>query len=437
MGINEYLDSLRTTYKARSEATRRNTGRGYRLIGGVQYFPYTSRSAEGWAEELNTLNNSHWRYAKGRARDVGGPFFHRKVSITAENNVHSLRTVPGDVSGTYVYSGPVYPAYPSSLGLSKQSADIYDGKFKGTTLWTSDNALSRGNLRAEGLKFMVAAAPTAPAFALANSLGELLSERMLFGIPLKEFARKGEGALPGEYLNLQFGILPVVSDVQGYLSASEKSSQIMAQIYRDDGKVIRRKREKPWLVNVTNTVYTSGQSQSHLLAPPSTTFNSGSFFRNQRLTVTVKTRRKLWFSGAYQYFLPPEGHEFMRALVARNAVYGYLPSPSTIWELTPFSWLTDWATNASDIVASSFGAGPDGSVLIRGYVMCTTHVVTELTWTGDLCINGSWKASTMKWIVKETIHQRERTRPYGLDWKLTGLTAKQLSILTALGLSRR
>lgn len=437
MGIVEYLDSLRFQSASRSEATRKETGAGYRLVGTTKYYPYTSRAAEGWAEEVCSLNNPHWRYGKGKARDIGGPFFHRKVSITAENNVHSLRTVPGNVTGTYIYSGPVYPAYPGALSYAKQAADIYDGKFRGTTLWTSDNAMNRGDLRAEGLKFMVAASPTSPAFDLANSLGEFISERAIFGIPIKEFARKGEGALPGEYLNLQFGILPVVSDVQDYLEARAHHGRIIGQYYADAGKVIRREREHPWDVNTTSTVYTAGQSQAQLLAPPSTVFGSGNFFRNHKLTVTVRTERKLWFTGAYQYFLPPEGHEFMRRMMYENRVYGFLPSPSTIWELTPFSWLTDWATNASDVVAASFGAGPDASVLIRGYVMCTTHVRTEMTWTGDLCVNGSWRATTMKWIVRETIHQRERTRPYGLDWQLDGLTAKQLSILTALGLSVR
>nr|UJQ85993.1 MAG: hypothetical protein 1 [Leviviridae sp.] len=371
----------------------------------------------------------------GRARDIGGPFFSRKVSVTANNHVHSLRTVPGNVTGTYLYSGPIYPSY-GSLEHSRRATEIYDGKFRNSGLWTSDNALSRGNLQAEGLKFMVAASPTSPAYSMANSLGELISERALFGLPLRAFERDGEGALPGEYLNLQFGILPVVSDVREYLLASERSEAILSQLVRDNGRVIRRRREKPVSVSTTTEEYVSSHVNGKLIAPPSTVLDSG-LYQNGKLHVAKKTSRQLWFTGAYEYFLPPESEGFLRALVERNAVYGYLPSPELIWELTPFSWLSDWALNTSDLVSGAFGVGPDGSVLIRGYVMCKTVTKTEMTWIGRLAVNGSWRLTIMSWVVEETILQRERARSYGVDWKLDGLTAKQLSILTALGLSVR
>lgn len=435
MGISEYLDDFASIHRSRSQATKKVSGGGHRLISNVPYYAFTSRAATGSAEETSSLNNPQWKYRKGKARDIGGPFFSRKVSVVSDGNVHSCRTVPGNVTGTYVYNGALYPGYGDLLH-SRLATDIYDGKFRNSTTWTSNNSLSRGDLRAKGLKYMVAASPTSPAFDGANSLAELLAERSLFGIPFKQFARSGEGAAPGEYLNLQFGILPVISDVQDYLDASNHTYRIAAQLWADNGKIVRRERESPWINSTTSTVYAAGTNQSRLIAPPSTVLDSG-FYRNHKLTVTVKTRRKTWFTGAYQYYLPIETEGFVRTLMNRNAVYGFLPSPSTIWELTPFSWLSDWATNTNDLVSSVFGAGPDASVLIRGYVMCESHITTEMTWTGDLAVNGSWKRVSMKWITSEVIKQRERTRPYGLDWKLTGLTDRQISILTALGLSRR
>lgn len=82
-------------------------------------------------------------------------------------------------------------------------------------------------------------------------------------------------------------------------------------------------------------------------------------------------------------------------------------------------------------------AGTDGSVLVRGYVMGHTITETEYTWTGDLMIAGSWRRSVLTWKLREEIKQRERTDSYGVDWSGLDLTAKQLSILAALGLTRR
>ena len=437
MGIQEYLDSLRTTSKARSEISSVTTGAGGTLSStGSPVSSYLSRAADGMIEEVNSLNHPHWRYAKGRARDVGGPFFKRKARMTSSGNIQSFESRYGSGKTYQYYNGPVYPSYPTSLLYSKSAASLADGVVKPAGLWTSDNALPRADLRAEGLKFMLSARPHSPAYSLANSLGELLSEKALFGIPFKALARHGEGALPAEYLNLQFGILPVVSDVRDYLDASAHSGRIMAQMYADDGKIIRREREKPWSINTTTTVYGNATSQSQLLAPPSTVLPVA-LTTDRQLTVTTSIERKLWFAGAYQFYLPPEGQKFLRDLAYRNAVYGFLPTPSTLWELTPFSWLTDWALNTNDAIEGMFSAGLDGTVLIRGYVMCKTIARTEMTWTGRIQEAGSWRRATMSWTVEETILQRERTRPYGLDWKNEGLTPKQISILTALGLSRR
>lgn len=435
MGITEYLDSLSATHKSRVQTDLKRSGSGSRRIGTTWgYFPFSGRGADGWAQETSSLNHPHFKHRGSGTRDIGGPFYTRKVSVVASDNQYPCLTIPGNVSGTYNYSGPLYPSM-DSLKYSRLAADIFDDNLRLNSTWTTDNALSRANLRAEGLSLMVNSMPSTPAFSAANSIGELISENgRLPSLPGLNPLERGE--LPSEWLNYQFGILPVISDVKGAREAARKSAQIMEQYLRDAGKHVRRRREIPTSITNTNEEYPSTHANGKLIAPPSYVLNSG-FYRNGKLQVHTHTERDVWFSGAFEYYVPPEADAWARTLFKYNAVYGFVPSPVTLWELTPFSWLADWFVNTDDLVSSLFAAGPDGSVLVRGYVMCKTVTETTLTWTGDLAVNGSWKPVSMKFIVKETVKQRERTRPYGLDWNMTSLTARQASILTALGLSRR
>ncbi len=434
MGIQEYIDSLSSVMRARTLKSDLVKGYGVRYIDGIQAYEYRGTAAYGTREEVNSLENPLWAYRhqlhlKLQESDIGGPFFHRKVTLTPINSPsHSLHS--GTATWYYHQDGPVQPP-----AVYKIMEDIYKDKLHVNTAWTSDNALSRADLRAEGLKLMLRAVPTTPAYNAANSIGELISEQALFGIPLKSVLDEDQlsKGLAGEYLNLQFGILPVISDVQNYFTASNKAEQVIAQFMKDANKVVRRKRRLPTQRTTTSSTTTDLAVTS--LQMVGGTVVPTALHRQGKLTTTRRFTRDIWFSGAFKSFLPPNTEDWYLKLRQYNAVYGVIPSIQTAWELTPFSWLVDYFTNAQDFIRGAFLAGSDGSVLVRGYVMCKTHVITEYTWSGDLAINGYWIPHTLTWKVEETIHQRERTRAYGVDWSGVGLSAKQFSILTALGIS--
>ncbi len=427
-GVNDYIDSLFTVF--RSRVKRSGVPRFSEYFQNIFYVPYFQDSgftSDGMLEETTSLYHPFWQAAirNMHVDDIGGPFFNRKATLTTHDPPVKLRN---GVDGPFdhQYNGQVYPTWE----VARLARAIYAGRSTGIPHWDSDNSLSRADLRAEGLKLMLRAVPSSPAFKAATTLGEFLSERGFFSLPGKGFLDENPG---GEWLNLQFGILPVFSDAKAYLEAHSQSAKIAAQYLRDANKVVRRAREFPETRETTNDVHggsiliTGSETERPVLA---------ALAQLGELTTTTKTSRRIWFSGAFRYYIPPNAEEWYKRLMAHEAVYGTLPTPETLWELTPFSWLTDWFWNAQDSIRSMFLAGTDGSVLVRGYVMCKTVTRTEYTWTGPINSSG-WETVQRTWVVEETILQRERTGFYGLDWSGLELTPKQLSILTALGLSKR
>lgn len=429
MGIQEYLDDRSTHRRFRSQATGRLRSEGFYRASGTILSSHDAWAASGWGQETTSLYNQAWNILihQRHSRDVGGPFYSRKVSLyTSVPNMTLASNADLARPTLYYFRGVVFPDLP----VSRLAQAIDTGKMRTVDIWTSENAVPRSDLRLLGGQLMVRANPTSPAFRSADVLGEALADMSILGIPLKDFVRTGVADVPGEYLNLQFAILPTISDGQKFIEASKEAEQIIAQYRRDAGKLIRRRRDLPRTVDHTNTTTASGLV--HAGGGAVVAFLQ----RNGSLNVKRTTVRDVWFEGAYRYFLPLNTDGWYRTLKEWNRVYGFIPNPKSLWEAVPFSWLIDYFTNTQVFIQGMFMAGTEGSALVRGYVMCTTHVKTEYTWTGEVCVAGSWKRVVLSWKTDEVIKQRERARPYGIGFTGQSLTAKQLSILAAFGISR-
>lgn len=425
--IRDYLDLRDSEYKTRTTPERILTSAAKRVQNGAVLSSSTNTSCTGFGQETTGLKHRFWKERIRRGvRNVGGPFFSRKVTLTSHNGSVALKSGTG--ATYYSFVGDLWP----NIECHRIGRAIKDGKLHTDIRWTTDNAPSRGDLRAEGLRLMLSAVPTSPAFNASVALGELFVDG-LFAIPGGTLVGSDPNSA-AEYLNIQFGVLPVASDIEKYLEAHEHALRLAAQFMVDSNKMIRRRRSNPIVTNSSVNVITGASG-----APIDMNGAGVVAFlqRNGKLTTTTTSQSRSWFSGAFQYYVPPNAEQWYKDMRARQAVYGLLPTPLTIWELTPFSWLTDWFLNTQDVLRNVFLAGTDGSILVRGYVMCTTDIKTEYTWTGEMCFAGNWRPVVLSWTLRETIKQRERTGFYGVDWKGTDLTAKQLSILAALGLLKK
>jgi len=100
----------------------------------------------------------------------------------------------------------------------------------------------------------------------------------------------------------------------------------------------------------------------------------------------------------------------------------------------PWSWAVDWFVDVGDILTNWTNWAIDGQVLLYGYIM--EHKLHEKTYTyvGKTGFPGNVQPSGVKMVVETKI--RRQATPYGFGLSWDGFSARQIAILTALGLSR-
>lgn len=307
-----------------------------------------------------------------------------------------------------------------------------------------------------GTKAINKTIPTLPVAGMAAFLGELhegLPKMIGHSSLFRERAHAFHG-LGSEYLNVQFGWKPFLSDVRKFAKAFKNAGEILKQYRRDSGKTVHRHYTFPVIrdtkvysptpigmgvgqnpadfafrIPCDNTVYgtfTSGELQSLLRSGTSASIHASSV-RKQRY----------WFSGAYSY-LVSEDDSFLGRMEGyiqqANKLLGVKVTPDVLWELTPWSWLLDWEVNIGVNISNLTAFGQDNLALRWGYLMRETSY-NHYTSTSNISSYGNWGGpihSTWRIVKKERI----RSTPFGFGLNADGFTDHQWSILGALGLTR-
>lgn len=302
--------------------------------------------------------------------------------------------------------------------------------------WVKTPAVSDFDLFKAGATAIARCSPTLPHASISQALGEIRRD----GIPaipgLKAFEK---GPRPGkkagsEYLNVEFGIKPLLSDIRKVLTAERKSDRIIAQYVKDSGKLVRRRYEFP---ATSSTVV----EDLGLYAPVSAFTTSMYAVPKGRVTRTTTIERRMWFSGAFTYHVNDADSilgRLHRGSQIANHLTGVGVNPGVLWDLTPWSWAVDWFSNTGDVMTNISSMGTDGLVLVRGYIMAET--VTTVTYTNigaQLWARvGKYPPMSLTQSWTETIRQRRRATPFGFGLSVAAFTPRQLAIVAALGLSR-
>lgn len=323
---------------------------------------------------------------------------------------------------------------PAYVSLAKTDSGIYR-TFEGTVVPRS-YTLTAGNLippaspaalDALGTTGISRSIPTNPLSGMGQFLGEV---RQLPKAPdfhrwrktagdFKQMARKGAD----DYLNVEFGWAPFVSEISDFLGVVISAEKHINQFERDSGRNIRRRR----------VVY---QDESTSVTPLGNSYGVPSvstqiYSKPGVLTASTTTSRKVWFSGAFTYYLPPSGLKRKAALA--NKLYGLRVTPSLLWELAPWSWAADWVSNIGDVVNNWSAFQNDGLVMRWGYVMETIAEVTTYSLTGAAMKGhgGIDCSQTVRRITKS----RAIATPYGFGLSPEAFSPRQWAILAALGIN--
>lgn len=355
-------------------------------------------------------------------RDVGGPFWKESVYVNRPTQVSASWHINHYLGNTETFEGYAHPP-----GYTEALDSISNGTFSSTMPRINDFVL-----QGHGATAISRTIPTKPEISLSTSIAELKD-----GLP-SEFGqqiRRGPSlsAAGGEYLNLAFGYVPLVSDIHSVLALSKRYELILKQFKRDQGRMVRRRIT---LVDETNQTYTSGITQYAYMGKTS---DRKSVLLSKNASQTIKTSQKVWFSGAYKLAYPTALDKALADVIEFNRVYGVIPTLETAWNLIPYSWLADWFTNIGDVIANASYLGSH-TQLSYGYIMASTEYSRESSGSYGPTTNNIFNGDSFRVpVTGRLVHQRKRrlkANPFGFSVSLGSLTGSQGAILTALGLSR-
>lgn len=320
----------------------------------------------------------------------------------------------------YEYEGPVFL---NLLAAPTGHTGTFPSPYPAYTTLTQD-----------GVKAISKTMPTLPAANLAQGVAEIVREGFPHTFGASALKHKADLARVAgkEYLNLEFGWKPLVSDVISAAFAVKESARILQQYQRDSGRNVRRTFAFPDVESTTSATYFGNTVTNGIPVFAQQALVSGS----PSVTSIIHSHQRKWFKGAYTYHanLHPSGMEKLGELEKKaNLLLGLRLTPEVLWELAPWSWLADWQANIGENMTNVSHLGQDGLVMRYGYMMVQSTVTWTRTWTVSFKAGGS---ATQSFVSSSQKKERYRATPYGFGLNPDSFSGKQWSILGALGLTK-
>ena len=355
----------------------------------------------------------------GDQLNIGSAFDLRKV--TYDYPIVGQRCGTENVGIVRRYEGPITARLddvwqvnaPSSANLAA-AASADSG---GTRIGLGATAISR-------------CSPASPHASFAVFLGEIIRD----GVPslLAEFNIKSQlehfRAQGRNYLNVEFGWKPFISDLRKTAIALNRQADILEDLRRNSGKAMRRGYQFP----ATSTISKTQLGVNAMPWPGLTVYH----WLQDGCELQIQTSKRTWFAGEFRYYYPPVTAGVVERIrhYART-ILGVDVSPGTLWDLTPWTWLADWFANVGDVLANISAISEDNLAMRYGYLMQEAKQEVKTTHYGVRTWYGTLPSSiTGKRVV--THKTRIGASPYGFGTAWDGFSPRQIAILAAIGINQ-
>lgn len=308
--------------------------------------------------------------------------------------------------------------------------------FAGVPSLPSGSPDSESTIRANGSTAVSRSHPLSPSVSLLTSAGELAKDGVPSPMEFIRWKREVRDILrtaSGNFLSYHFAWLPLLADIRRWARQVERSDAIIAE-----AKSARSK----------SVIKVGYRFPSDLTSEKSTTTaitrwwaSNTSTGDGASATTVSKAESKTWFEAEYVNLMPIEPDQYSKSQEFRlraKHLLGLELTPETLWELAPWSWAVDWATNFGDVLSSVSNTLSDGLVMRDGFVM--HHWRREAVMTCQP-VRYALNPNITLWsgpgatIVNET-KLRFPSVPYFGFGSVGDLTDRQLSILAALAIQR-
>jgi len=277
----------------------------------------------------------------------------------------------------------------------------------------------------QGATAIARSLPTNPSAQLSTALGELRADGLPSVIGSSAFKSQVHTARKAgdEYLNYEFGWLPLVSDLKKFAYSVKHRHEIMHGYLKYSDKQIRRRYvfppQEPQSATTTGVSHIEALSELHLSS-----------------TVETGSETKEWFSGAFKYHVPTPtdfGSKAAYYQAEASKILGLELTPEVVWNLAPWSWAVDWFTNTGDVIHNISRLGRDGLVMRYGYQMYQIKSFRSISAVGDWPATYGFSSYFKK---EQSVKMRWKATPYGFGYTFDGLSDTQKAVVVALGLSR-
>jgi len=296
--------------------------------------------------------------------------------------------------------------------------------------------ISSSELSLWGGRAITGASPTSPSANLSQFAGELLADGLPAWIGVSTLNNRAQAfrSLGGEYLNVEFGWRPFVSDINKLVSSLMTASKQLSQYKRDSGRVVRRRFSFPTDIVTTE----SSVNHQYGITP---VFGFGDVLAphtgGEPISVSDRVATRYWFSGAFTYHLDV-GDDLLNRLSKYeqlgNKLLGTRITPATLWELAPWSWLVDWRATIGTSLSVASAFQEDGLVMKYGYLM--RHTVAERTVSARVFGKTEEYKLTVTNAYRTERKERVAATPFGFGLSTDDFTVRQWAILAALGFTR-
>lgn len=376
--------------------------------------------------QLTESEGHKWPPSKETVRgDVGGPF---RTSKTYVDCFPRNSTTYGFYSTHWhKYVGDFVCPHPTSNVGGKTKATLVD------SYESSDDDLIKAGAEAIAL-----CNPINPVADLSVGLAEVLREGIP-SIPGIQAWRSRANLLLGagkEFLNAEFGWLPLIDEVKKTCKAIRKAHEVIEQFERDAGKLVRREFNFPVEEDASISQYSS--SARALMGPIAGQASAYEVVPAGKVVCITERKRKRWFSGAFTYHIPSESNFYDGMVHGRtqaDKLLGTTLTPEVLWELTPWSWAVDWFSNAQQVVENFQNFKIYGEILRYGYMMEESTISQTYTMIES---SGRWLvplSSVAPVVISNTTKKRIKANPFGFGIGWEDLSPTQYAIAAALGIT--
>jgi hypothetical protein len=367
-------------------------------------------------------NRNYRRLGRG---DVGGDFLCVK---------HIYDEGVGKFSQIYFYEGAGRYIQTDQYAYKE---NVYDSDFPVV------NPTDPDQLAALGASAISKLLPTSPRVNTAAMVGEIITG----GLPslgfikqLQERCRIAKAA-GSNYLEAQFGWLPLINDLKKLQNVINNSNEILKQYAANSGRRLHRKFEWPATSNTSEAWDTQ-------YPVPQIGLTRNPYGGQGDLLTQYYSSHRIWFEGCFTYYVEPFDPDHLS--FAQNAelyqyLYGYQLTPDVLWQLAPWSWAIDWFGNFGDVLKNFTELADGGLVLEYGYIM--ERKISRVNYY----LTQPWGSSEDRFIVPDEVRngsfncyqsfetdlkRRQAVGAYNVNINWDGLSAFQLSIGAALAFAR-